>query len=51
MKQIDLSQVYNIDETRFSIGKLEFMHVIVDSTCQTKYQSHLSHQEWDSSIE
>ena len=39
--KIKEKDIYNIDETRFSIGTMESTRVIIDSTLRTRYQVYL----------
>ncbi|PQM43456.1 hypothetical protein VC83_09583 [Pseudogymnoascus destructans] len=43
--------VYNMDETGFSIGTMECTRIIVDSTLRTCHQAHQGRQEWVSVVE
>ena len=43
--------VYNMDETGFSIGTMESTRIIVDSTLRTRHQAHQGRQEWVSAVE
>ena len=42
---IKQENIYNIDESGFSIGTIESTRIIIDSTLRTKYQAHPSRQE------
>jgi hypothetical protein len=42
---IQEKDVYNMDETGFSICTLESTRIIVDSTYQTRHQAHSGRQE------
>jgi Tc5 transposase DNA-binding domain len=50
-KKIDKKDIYNMDETGFSIGTMESTRVIVDSTLRTHHQAHPGRQEWVSIVE
>ena len=43
--------VYNMDETGFSIGTMESTRIIVDSTLRTRHQAHQGRQECVSAVE
>jgi hypothetical protein len=43
--------IYNMDESGFSIGTMESTRIIVDSTLRTKHQAHPGRQEWVSIVE
>ena len=43
--------VYNMDETGFSIGTMESTRIIVDSTLRTRHQAHQGRQEWVTAVE
>ena len=49
--KITMENVYNIDETGFSIGTVENARVIVDSNVRTKYQAQPGRQEWVTAVE
>jgi hypothetical protein len=53
MKHFDikLHNVYNMDETGFSIGTMESTRIIVDSSLRTRHQAHPGRQEWVSIVE
>jgi len=48
---IDVKNIYNMDETGFSIGTMESTRIIVDSTYRTRHQAHPGRQEWISVVE
>ena len=48
---IDKSNIYNMDETGFSIGTMESTRIIVDSTARTHWQAHPGRQEWVTVVE
>ena len=48
---IQEKDIYNMDETGFSIGTLESTRIIVDSTYRTRHQAHSGRQEWVSIVE
>jgi len=43
--------IYNMDESGFSIGTMESTRIILDSTLRTKHQAHPGRQEWVSMVE
>ena len=43
--------IYNMDESGFSIGTMESTRIIIDSILCTKYQTHPGRQEWVSMVE
>src|SRR5256885_9256814 len=43
--------VYNMDETGFSIGMIQASRVVVSSNVSTQYQAHPGRQEWVSIVE
>lgn len=43
--------IYNMDESGFSIGTMESTRIVVDSTLRTKHQAHPGRQEWVSMVE
>ncbi|PQM43531.1 hypothetical protein VC83_09658 [Pseudogymnoascus destructans] len=43
--------VYNMDETGFSIGTMESTRIIIESTLRTHHQAHQGRQEWVSAVE
>ena len=49
--KIDKSNIYNMDETGFSIGSMESTRVIVDTTIRTKWQANPGRQEWITVVE
>jgi hypothetical protein len=48
---IDLRNVYNMDESGFSIGKIAATRVIIDKRLRSKYQAQPGQQEWVSVVE
>jgi hypothetical protein len=48
---IDTKNVYNMDESGFSIGKINATRVIIDKRLRTKYQAQPGRQEWVSVVE
>jgi hypothetical protein len=48
---IDKKDVYNMDESGFSIGKINATHVIINKRLRTKYQAQPGRQEWVSVVE
>jgi hypothetical protein len=48
---IDLKNVYNMDESGFSIGKIEATCVIINAKIRAKYQAQPGRQEWVSVVE
>jgi hypothetical protein len=49
--KIEEKNIYNMDETGFSIGTMDSTRVIVDSTLHTRFQAHPGRQEWVSVVE
>jgi len=49
--QITVENMYNMDETGFSIGCIKAAKVVVNKTLKTKRQAHPGRQEWLSVIE
>ena len=49
--KITQENIYNIDESGFSIGTIESTRIILDSTFRIKHQAHPSRQEWVSIVE
>jgi hypothetical protein len=49
--KIKENNIYNMDETGFSIGTMESTRIIIDSTLHTRYQAHPGRQEWVSIVE
>ena len=49
--QIMMENVYNMDETGFSIGTMENTHVIINSRMRKKYQVQPGRQEWVTVVE
>jgi hypothetical protein len=49
--KIKEKDIYNIDETGFSIRTMESTRIIVDSTFYTRHQAHPGQQEWVSAVE
>jgi hypothetical protein len=49
--KIKENNIYNMDETGFSIGTMESTKIIVDSTLRTHHQAHPGRQEWVSIVE
>jgi hypothetical protein len=49
--KISNSDIYNMDETGFSIGSMASTKVIVDSTVKSKWQANPGRQEWISIVE
>jgi hypothetical protein len=43
--KINEKDIYNMDETGFSIGTMESTRIIVDSTLHTRHQAYPSRQE------
>ncbi|APA08975.1 hypothetical protein SS1G_02829 [Sclerotinia sclerotiorum 1980 UF-70] len=48
---IEKKDEYNMDESGHSIGTMESIRIIIDSTLRTKHQAHPDRQEWISIIE
>ena len=46
-----LQNIYNIDESKFSIGEIEASKVIINTEIWQKFQAKWSRQEWVTSIE
>jgi hypothetical protein len=49
--EIDMKNVYNMDESGFTIGKISATRIIIDAELRTKYQAQPGRQEWVSVIE
>src|SRR5271169_6566375 len=49
--KIEPKNVYNMDESGFSIGKINATRVIIDKRLRTKYQAQPGRQEWVSVVE
>jgi DDE superfamily endonuclease/Tc5 transposase DNA-binding domain len=49
--QISVENMYNMDETGFSIGNIKGAYVVVNKTLQTKLKAHPGRQEWVTVIE
>jgi len=49
--QIEVENMYNMDETGFSIGNIQGAYVVVNKELQTKYQVHPGRQEWVTALE
>ena len=43
--------IYNMDESGFSIGTMESTRIIINGTLRTKHQAHPGRQEWVSMVE
>ena len=50
-KNIDIRNVYNMDESGFSIGSINATHIIINKQLRIKYQAQPGRQEWVSVIE
>ncbi|KFY28081.1 hypothetical protein V491_00637, partial [Pseudogymnoascus sp. VKM F-3775] len=50
-QKIENYNTYNIDETGFSIGTMQSIRIIVDSTLRTRFQAYPGRQEWVSAVE
>jgi frataxin-like iron-binding protein CyaY len=48
---IDITNVYNMDESGFSIGTINATHIIINKQLRMKYQAQPGRQEWVSVIE
>ena len=48
---IDLRNVYNIDESGFSIRKVNATRIIINKQLRIKYQAQPGRQEWVSIVE
>jgi hypothetical protein len=48
---IDLKNVYNMNESGFSIGKIQATRVIINAKIRAKYQAQPGQQEWVSVVE
>src|SRR5207237_10050264 len=48
---IQLENIYNMDESGFSIGQVEASHVIVNKALRQRYQASPGPQEWVTAIE
>src|SRR2546423_9021109 len=49
--KITPENMYNMDESGFSIGTIEASHVIINASVCQKFQAQLGHQEWVISVE
>jgi len=49
--EIEMEDVYNMDETGFPIGTIQNACVIVDKTVRMKYQAQPGRQEWVTAVE
>ena len=49
--QISTENIYNIDESGFSIGEIKGAQVVVNKTLMTKYLAHPGRQEWVTVVE
>src|SRR6266496_5940606 len=49
--QIEVENMYNMDETGFSIGNIKGAYVVVNKTLQTKLKAHPGRQEWVTVLE
>ncbi len=49
--QITVENMYNMDETGFSIGNIKGAYVVVNKTLQTKLKAHPGRQEWVTVLE
>jgi DDE superfamily endonuclease len=49
--RIEIENMYNMDETGFSIGNIQGAYVVVNKELQTKYQVHPGRQEWVTALE
>ena len=50
-KNIRIEDMYNMDETGFSIGTVQDSRVVVNKASKTRYQAHPGRQEWASVLE
>jgi hypothetical protein len=48
---IELRNVYNMDESGFSIGKINATRIIINKKLRMKYQAQPGRQEWVSVVE
>jgi hypothetical protein len=48
---IEPHNIYNMDESGFSIGQVEVSHVIINKTIRRQYQASPGRQEWVTAIE
>jgi hypothetical protein len=48
---IDLKNVYNMDESGLAIGKIQATHVIINAELRSKYQAQPDRQKWVSVVE
>ena len=49
--KVDAKNIYNMDETGFSIGTMQASHIIINKTIRTQLQAAPGRQEWVSIIE
>jgi len=50
-KNIRIEDIYNMDETGFSIGVVQRSYVVVNKDTKTRYQAQPGRQEWTSVVE
>jgi hypothetical protein len=48
---IQLGNIYNMDESGFNIGDFEARQVVVDTSVQSRYQAQPGRQEWVTAVE
>jgi DDE superfamily endonuclease/Tc5 transposase DNA-binding domain len=48
---IEVENIYNMDETGFSMGTMDCTRVIVDTSVRTKWQAHPGRKEWVTIVE
>ena len=49
--QISVENMYNMDETGFSVGNIDGAYVVVNKTLQTKLKANPGRQEWTTVLE
>jgi len=49
--KVDAKNIYNMNETSFSIGIMQASHIIINKTIRTQLQAAPGRQEWISIIE
>ena len=49
--QITMENIYNMDETGFSVGNIDGAYVVVNKTLQTKLKANPRQQEWTTVLE
>ena len=50
-KDIQIEDMYNMDETGFAIGVLQWSYVVINKDSKTRYKAQPGRQEWVSVVE